>query len=396
MSDDKLEIKHDFTNERRLFDGGERTDSGYKRRDESDFDWLNRSAWASAENARKTLESWFARFPEEKKADIRGRFRGDNRQHVGALLELGTHELLRAVGTRVNVDPDFDGKRPDFAVTYKDAPIVVECTVVQESDDDFNATNRIDTIKMAVDSIDTGQFALAWRRLLCGTGQPPTGQLCNDIRNWVSSLNADEGMARCGKIQGTMERDFTFGNGWKLRLGAVPVGSEKPVEEDTGAIGLEVASGGGFRRDDLSLRSAVEKKASKYRSLDSPYLIVVGSGIEFPDFSHMLKALFGRTEPQADLTHKFDGLLGSPTRPRNHHVSAVLYKPRLRNVWTLCGKDDPWQLVLNPWAEYPLPTEALTFATHWVLKSNGLVNIEPSRTLNAILGLPDPWPGWEH
>ena len=403
MSDDRPEVKHAVTNEARLFDDFKRTDSGYMRCDESEFDCLNRSAWASAEAARQTLEIWFAGFPKEKKLDIRGRFRGDDRKHQGALLELVTHEVLRDIGTCVQVDPDFDGKRPDFAVTYQGVKTVVECTVVQESDDEFNATNRTNAIKMAVHSIDTGQFELAWRRLSCGTGQPPTRQLCKDIRNWVSSLNADQRIAQLGHVQGTMERDFLFGNGWTLRLGAILVGSGKPLDGAGGAIGVENISGGGFRRDDLSLRSAVEKKAEKYRFLNSPYLILVGSGILFADFRDLLNAMFGadvmRTlaDPNDDeVTHKFGGLLGSPSRPRSRHVSAVLYKPRLGNIWTVCGKDDPWQLVHNPWANAPLPSGMFTFATEWVLESTGFVDIKPTRTINSVLGLPDPWPGMEH
>ena len=405
MSDDKREVKHALNNGIPLFDHVIRTDSGIAGSDESLFDFLNRSAWASVETARKTLEIWFARFPEEKKGDIRGRFRGDDRQHLGALMELAIHEVLRAIGTRVQVDPDFDGRSPDFAVTYQGITTVVECTVVQKSDDDFNAANRENTIKEAVNSIDTGQFVLAWRRLLPGSTQPSTHRLCNDIKNWVSSLDADEEMARLKQGYGPREMEFCFGNEWKLRLGAIPVGSGNLGEEDKRAIGVEVI-GGGFRQDDSRLRVALAKKAGKYRYLDSPYLIVAGSAIVIADFEDMLTAMVGRevprpyvephgTEIQDHITYRVDGLLGSRSRPRNRHVSAVLYKPRLGNIWTVCGTDDPWQLVHNPWAKAPLPSGMFTFATEWVLESNGFVNIKPTSTLNSVLGLPDPWPGSE-
>ena len=159
---------------------------------------------------------------KKRRRDISGRFQGDDRQHLGALLELATHEILRAIGTRVQVDPDFDGKSPDFAVTYQGVTTVVECTVVQESDDDFNATNREDTIKKAVDSIDAGQFMLVWRHLSPGSTQPSTRQLCNDIRNWLSSLDADEEMARLRRGYSPREMEFGFGNGWNVRPGRDP------------------------------------------------------------------------------------------------------------------------------------------------------------------------------
>ena len=45
---------------------------------------------------------------KKKRSDIRARFRGDDRQHLGALLELSIHEVLCAVGTGVQVDPVVD------------------------------------------------------------------------------------------------------------------------------------------------------------------------------------------------------------------------------------------------------------------------------------------------
>ncbi len=120
-----------------LFDRMKRTDAGFAGRGESQFDYLNRSARVSEERARSTLESWFARLPKKKRSDIRSRFQGDDLQHLGALLELSIHEVLCAVGTGVQVDQVLDKTTPDFALTYKGVRIIVECTVVQESDDDL-------------------------------------------------------------------------------------------------------------------------------------------------------------------------------------------------------------------------------------------------------------------
>lgn len=405
MSDDKPEVKHALANGARLFDDFIRTDSGIMGRNETLFDFLNRSSWASVETARKTLEIWFAWFPEEKRGDIRGRFQGVDRQHLGALLEIVTHEVLCAIGTCVQVDPDFDGKRPDFAVTYQGAKTVVECTVVQESDNDIKATNMENTIKKVVDSIDTGKFALSWILLSAGDSQPSIKKLVSTINYWVSSLDLEEEMARSRQGYGPSEKVISFGNGWNVRLGAIPVGFGNLREDDNRAIGLE-GVGRAFRGDDGSLKKAIKKKASAYQIPNSPYLIVVGSGIVIADFNDLFKALLGRevlrmiigaygAEPQAEITHKFDGLFGSPSTPHNRHVSAVLFKPGLGNVWTVCGKDHPWQLVHNPWTKAPLPTGMFTFATEWILEPDGLAKIESTSTLNSVLGLPDPWPGWE-
>lgn len=373
-----------------LFDDRVRTDVGFASRDESQFDYLNRSARASEERARSTLESWFAKLPEKKRSDIRARFRGDDRQHLGALLELSIHEVLCAVGTGVQVDPVIDKTTPDFALTYKGVRIIVECTVVQESDDDFNANQREDTIKKAVDSIDVTGFKLEWELIAEGRKQPKFSQLCSKIERWIASVDPDEGKAALDRTSSIREKEIQLGEGWKVRVAAIPVGSEIREIGDDRAIGVEVS--GGWRHDDDKLRSALKAKTSKYRPR-SPYVIVVGSGVVFADCSDLRRGLFGRktvipcskppdSEVKARTTHKYDGLFGSPWNPKNRHVCAVLFKPRL-NLWTLCGSDDPWQLFHNPGAEVPLPSGVFGFATEWILTHRGFSKIQPTCTLNA-------------
>ena len=386
-----------------LFDNMNRTFVGFADRGESQFDYLNRSARASEVEARNTLESWFARFPLKKRTHIRSRFRGGDRQHLGALLELSIHEVLCAVGTGVRVDPIVEKTTPDFAFTYNGVRIIVECTVVQESDDDFNATQMENTIKKAVDSIDIKGFKLEWELLSHGRQQPKSTQLCREIERWIASVDSGVKMEGLGRRSSICDKEFLFGDGWKVSVAAIPVGSETQEIGDGRAIGMEVS--GGWRHDDDKLRCALKAKALKYRPR-SPYVIVVGSGVVYADCRDMCKALFGRktvkpyinppgSEVKARTTHKFDGLFGSPRNPKNRHVSAVLFKPRL-NLWTLCGSDDPWQLFHNPGAQVPLPSGVFGFATEWVLTHRGFSNVQPTCTLNHVLGLCDAWPGREH
>ena len=68
---------------------------------------------------------------------MRGRFRADDRRHASALLELATHEILRAAAKDVQVGPAFNGGHPDFSAIYENTSLMVECTVAQESDGEF-------------------------------------------------------------------------------------------------------------------------------------------------------------------------------------------------------------------------------------------------------------------
>lgn len=130
-----------------LFDSKERTYIGYPDKGEPHFDFLNRSAWDKLKVVRDTLETWFARIPDRKRKSIRSMFRSDDRHHTGALLELVTHKILCAIGYEVEADPNIEGKTPDYAATCQDATVIVECTVVQETDEDFNAAQSVSASK---------------------------------------------------------------------------------------------------------------------------------------------------------------------------------------------------------------------------------------------------------
>lgn len=386
-----------------LFDAGKRTYKGIADRDESHFSFLNRSAWESVETARKTLENWFSVLPEGKKEDIRSRFRVDDRQHQGALLELATHKLLNSICTGVQVDPSFNNLTPDFAATYEGTQFVVECTVAQETDEEFNATRRVERVKKAIDSVDTGRFRLSLELLSIGPKQPPTGKLCDEVKNWVDSLDADEELLKFKQSYRASSMEWRQDD-WEIHFEALPVNSYVTKGRDKRAIGIEFG-GGGWRQDDVRLKRTLTKKTTKYRNLELPYLVVFSSGSACVFGRDLIEALLGHTvlvpyvqphetEPSFQPRHEFDGLFGSPSTPRNRHLSAILFKPRI-GVWTLCGYDDPWLFVHHPWAEYPLPPGMFPFATEWIPKSGEFVEVRPTVTLNAVLGLADPWPGME-
>lgn len=386
-----------------LFDVGKRTCKGFTDRDESHFSFLNRSAWESVETARRTLESWFSEFQEDKKEDIRSRFRSDDRQNQGALLELATHQLLNSLCTGVQVDPSFNNMTPDFAATYEDAQFVVECTVAQETDDEFNATRRVEGVKKAIDSVDTGRFRLSLELLSIGPEQPSTGKLCDEVKSWVASLDADEEILNYKQGYRASSMEWCK-DGWEIHFEALPVKSNATKGRDKRAIGIEFGAGG-LCQDDARFKKALTKKARKYRHLELPFLVVLSSASLSAYGQDLIEALLGHTifipyvrsheaEPSLQPRHEYDGLFGSPSTPKNRHLSAILYTPRI-DVWTLCAYDAPWLLIHNPWAEYPLSPRMFPFATEWIPKSGEFVQVGATVTLNAVLGLSDPWPGME-
>ena len=365
-----------------LFDCVERTYMGYSRYDESQFRFLNRSAREGANNIRKTLEQWFARLPEQNRKWLRRRFRKGDRDHGGAFLELATHEILCEIGAFVEVDPDLDGKTPDFAATYGGERILVECTVSQNSDKEIKALERRNCILQAIDSIETGNLFL-------DVTLEPSGNLDTtldieplvnglemwlegvkrELRNRLQSTNPNEPMV-------SLEQEVFpwYREGWRIRFGLSYGRPDFLIGSGSRAIGIRTwvgVIGGGCQ-----LRKSLKKKANKYNSTGVPYLIVAGAGMYFPESTTLENALS-------------DGFMD-----RYRHVSAILYKsfdPH-ESVWGLCHPAMPWKLVHNPWATHPLPRGMFPFAKEWVPEAGEFNEIEPTCTLNDVIGLPDPWP----
>lgn len=379
-----------------LFDPRPRFDKEPRGPEESIFGFMNRSAWSWVDTARNTLESWFQNFPRKKRADIRGRFRGEDIQHSGALLEMVTHEMLRTITDDVRAEPDVAGGRPDFSATYQDSTFIVECTVVQPRKRVVSVTRMEDSIRKAINSIDGGCFILIWNKISAGNVQPRTSRLIQSVTNWIQFLNWEQAYEDHIQYE-THSRMEWDDRGWKSEFTAIPI-----KEKNKGnTVGVEL---GAFKRvqDDVKLKTVLETKAKKYKSIQHPYLLVAGSGTQSTHEGTIWNTMLGHENwyiPE-DLNpdhfvraRAMDGFLGSPKRPRNRGVSAILYKSRFEGVWSLTWNERPWVLVHYPYPKNPLPTGLFPFAVEYI-PSIGQ-KIEPTCTINDFLKLPEPWPGGE-
>ena len=270
-----------------LFDPGSRISTTRKSRKEPDFEFLNRSARAPLQDARTTLDSWFAHIPQEKRKDLRRRFRESNARHAGALLELATHEILRAVSGNVQVEPELAGGRPDFLAGYRDVEVLVECTVVNDSDARIGATQVENEIKDIVEATYSGHFDLIFETRERGNGHPSTRRLRKDLEVWTASIPHREALRDLRDGKPLNSRHWSE-RGWEFVFYAVPV----DLEDSGGEIGMEVSPAETVITD-VNIWNALERKAGKYESPGGPYVIVIGDNTSWPDPELILGALFG-------------------------------------------------------------------------------------------------------
>jgi hypothetical protein len=114
MEQDRLEV----------FDDGARDDCRPLQHKESAYAYLNRSALPEAEQARRRIEGWFARYPVPDAGALLLRLQSRlDDQHRSAFFELLLHELLLCLGHRVSaIEPKLPHtwKSPDFQVESPD------------------------------------------------------------------------------------------------------------------------------------------------------------------------------------------------------------------------------------------------------------------------------------
>ena len=406
-----------------LFDDSERI-YGPIRYSESHFEYLNRSAHTWAGTVRDTFESWYAQFPEVKRPDLRSRFHSDDGQLLGASLEIVTHAILESVATDVHVEPHLAGGRPDFQADYQGTTFAAESTVAHESDSTVSGTRRENTVKDLINSIDSNAFYLEFHLVEGSQTQLPTRKLRRELECWLASFDSRKERQRIAR-GGALGTFSWCEQGWSIEFNAIPV----DTRFDPRSIGIEFKGPVDASDNYKKLKRALTKKADAYRSIELPYLVVAGSATDMlGDEEELFEALFGPRYCKIDPgrravvseDRRWDGLWGSPSRPRNRHVSAVLHRP-WRNPWEFCtqplvatsssdilfeteedafaaGDEEryercEWRFVHNPWAVAPLQRGLFPFAEELYAKSESLVRAKPKLTLNKVLGLSDPWPG---
>ena len=391
----------------RVFDDMERTDQDHGRYSATSFESLNRKPWKSAELARRKLEQWFAKIPLGKQNDLRGRLRGDDRAHSGALLELLIHELLLTLCKEVVVEPEIAGGRPDFSAVYAGTRLIVECTVAQESDKKFGALRRERTVLDIVDALDAGPYKLIVEPKRVGSQQPPGAALTKYLEEQLASLGANGAFANA-LVGNRLDRPISWEwKDWKLRFWVFVMGDDSRGRTVGGRLS-------GLMRDvdDGIIARALERKAEAYSRLALPYLVVVSQREGTGNGKALMDAVLGperwllsENSGEVERCRRFDGFFGSPSNPRNRHVSAILYKRDLKSVWSIQNQwtsyesgsnyqPPDWTLVHHPAALNPLPEGIFPFAVEHVSGSETPTG-NPTHTLNAVLGLPDPWPGEE-
>ena len=281
-----------------LFDQMDRVDDAPKDYSEPLFSYWNRSARSDVDALRRMVEMWFLRLPDSGKKRLRGDFRSRmDWQHQAAFFELYLHELLTGIGFQCEPHPEILGEatHPDFGLSRQNERcFYLEGTLARESESRAAEEARIAQVYDILNDIPPADFFLELR-LRGAPNTPPRGaQLGRDLHKWLSTLDAD---ALTARLEQDGIDDFpTFEwshEGWEISF--VPIPKTPALRGQPGVRPVGIIAPVEFRiiNGHRALQAAVASKATKYGTLDLPFVVAVNVLDDFADQSDVFDALLG-------------------------------------------------------------------------------------------------------
>jgi hypothetical protein len=385
-----------------VFDDVTRTDTRPSRHVESRFSFYNRVAGPVFDRIRDNLDARFRAYPADGHRDIRARLRSRaDDAFSGAFWELYQYQTLTLMGYTVELHPRLVGttRRPDFLVQRPgEQGFYLEATIASASRDERGSDRILGTIYDLLNELPTPNFFLEAEVKRRGQLPPATKQVRRDLVAWLATLDPDAiERARGGWLR---HAPLLWEEaGWSILFRPIP---KSPGHRGKPGRAIGVNMDDPVRIVDTSsgLRSAIKEKASRYGTLDRPYLIAVLIEDRFIHSEAVVAALYGtvsyRFDPSPDTRfdpqpfRRLDGPWMSPTGPTNTRISAVMTAMNLAPPLVTRIAPQVWH---NPWASRPL-VDRMAWQTTEV-QDCILMDVEAELAPHELLVLPSDWPGPE-
>ena len=389
-----------------LFTEGRQRTADYPAESEPVFEWIDGSSMSGMMRLRATLDSWFRRYPESERPDLRSRFRLRH-STLPAFFELYLHELLLKLGYGVTVHPELPGDattHPDFLAERQGEPgfYLEAATVTDQTPEERSGSARMDIVFDALNAIDNGDFFFGMEVGDPPSTSPPSRRLARQIELWLDSLDYDAVCEQVRSSNGRAEPTMLLQHeDWTAIVHARPKSEGIRGRNGISSFGSRFY-GGAVVNHSKTLADGLRRKARKYGVPDRKLVLAVNALEMRPDRADVMEALFG-TEiwrmsfgseegPHSKMVdRKSDGLWRASARTTYERVGAVLVAVSLY-PWNAASQD--LCLYINPFAAEP-DLGALARLDHARAQDDRmewLDGVDPGE----VLGLPDGWPGWLH
>lgn len=385
-----------------LFPPQERHDNAAKRANESEFTFLDRCSWPTADRVRVLIDDCLANYPEVERPELVARIRsGDDRALRSATFELFLHEYLRRRGFALTPHPEPPGivtTRPDFLVRCPNGSrFYLEAVSVADRDGRSQAGEALinTTLQHLTDATHSDFFVEVASAGYPNT-QPSGRRLTADVLAWLDTLDPDDSLA-------VMEQqDFDRlpcmeweHDGWLLTVTALPCRPDARGRPRR-LIGIQNAEA---RWIDswTPIRDALMAKARRYGAVELPLVIAVNIKSQSLDTIDEMQALFGQeqvvinrddldSEPRMDRAR--NGAWIGPSGPRSRRCSGAWL---FHDITPYTVNRRKHTLYANPWATHQVP-EAFLMSENRAVVVDDRIQRSGNDFMGATLGLPENWP----
>lgn len=333
-----------------LFSSYIRDNADYKRRRETAFEFLDRSAWKISELVRQKVNELYASYQVDDEFVKMLKSKSD-KQHYSAVFELLTYSLFTLSNFYLVRHPETNtGKMPDFKATLSDFKTFIECTLAGHSFDSLTDKNRKETIEEIVDDIEYFPY---WINLDFQT----ISEQSVSKRKLLSFLDKVKELSKGLPNEKLFQRKYVYeDNGWQVEISLLRK-TDANIKRSLGIIS------GNAKTIDTSkpiLTALNDKKASRYGIDSEPYIICLNTSDLFTKENCLAEALFGQYgDSEIDLSYiTQNGFYLAGGRPINTSVSAVII---FRNFDLFTLDSSSIAVWHNPYAKNNIPLNFLPF-----------------------------------
>ncbi len=365
------------------FSEGERSREGPARAAEGIYSYLDSSSRPEAQEARETIERWLEDYPQDQLDRWLGDFRSaDDEQHKSAFFELFLFQFFRSTGWNVTVEPELKDVRgaPDFLIEKDELRIVVEAISPNfRSNDERGREKLIADIKDAINAVRAPNHYLVLESIEAPAEAINKVRLVAALTEWLETNPANNEV-------------FEYEDrGAHIKITVIHRPGREINSADYRAIGVEMG-GVTVSTPGRAIKGGLERKASKYRSLNLPYIIALNARGFHDTEDDFLAATYGSSavrisigpngaEGEPEMIRNTDGLYNDGGRARKRNVSAVLL---FNGVAPWNWRDRHGCLIHNAYAERKI--EGADFGCDCFLPEDGILTKSEGRCVGDLMG----------
>lgn len=360
--------------------------------------YLNKSGELYDRNVRLLMEEFISNYPDQEKNKIlRLLISKDDSEFTSSYFELILFNLLKRVGSGIEVNPVVDekGKNPDFLFEKDSKKVFIEALSIERDIPlKLSEKKRVNPLIDEVNKIKNKEFYLFFRKSGYVKNPPPITKIKKEIADWVGSLDYDLINKSYSKLGSeALPKKIIHFEKSKFIFTATPYSSVKDENYKHRLIsGLSGAFGWNNTR--TKIINSARNKRKKYKNLSHPLILAINIQHYFRSQRDEVQALYGQEAWQVNVQNDDDlkvtrinnGLWHGKTGVENSKIQGVLFFWGL-NPWTISKRKPVFYQ--NPYSE-----DVTHFFKEFSLGilEKGNIKYSEGATLGEIFGLEPTWP----